>query len=405
MKNILILTYWSYPEALVQTYTLPYVRIIKKNLPPGSSVFLLTLEKNPDALKKSERDAITTRLKAEGIQWLPFAYRPFGWAAFLLWIGVSLKLCLLIIRKRISVIHCWCTPPGAIGYLLSVLLNRTLVLDSYEPHAEAMVENGTWTKESLAFRLLFWFEKKQTERAMWIISATEGMREYAHRKYQVDIRNFCVKPACVDLNLFSEEIANDQQLRHELALEGKMVCVYAGKFGGIYLENEIFDFIKIASHHWGEKFRFLILTNHSQEEIIKYCTRAGVNPDCIVIKFVPHNEVPRYMGLADFALTPVKPIPTKRYCTPIKDGEYWALGLPVVISDNISDDSEIIEAHDAGVVLKSLNPKDYEEAVLKLDTLLQEPGLRNRIRSLAKQYRSFDIAERVYREVYRSMDG
>ena len=30
--NVLVLTYWSYKDALIQTYTLPYVRIIQKNL-------------------------------------------------------------------------------------------------------------------------------------------------------------------------------------------------------------------------------------------------------------------------------------------------------------------------------------------------------------------------------------
>jgi glycosyltransferase involved in cell wall biosynthesis len=200
--------------------------------------------------------------------------------------------------------------------------------------------------------------------------------------------------------LFNEDVLNDQQLRHQLGLENKIVCVYAGKFGGIYLENEIFDFIKIASDHWSDAFRFLILTNHSSEEITAYCNRASVKLDYIVMKFVPHNTVPRYMGLADFAITPVKPIPTKRYCTPIKDGEYWALGLPVVISENISDDSDIIETNNIGAVIKTFDKKAYQNAVLKIEMLRKEPGLKDKIRSIAKQYRSFDIAEKVYREVY-----
>ena len=143
MRNILVLTYWSYSDALIQTYTLPYVRIVQKNLPPGSSVYLLTLEKNQGHIEKSKHENIITKLEQQGIHWLPFAYKPFGLSAFLLWIGVSLKLSLLIIRKKISVIHCWCTPPGAIGYFLSVLLNRKLVLDSYEPHTKTIVKNST----------------------------------------------------------------------------------------------------------------------------------------------------------------------------------------------------------------------------------------------------------------------
>lgn len=401
-NNILILTYWSHSDALIQTYTLPYVRIIKKSLTSDGTIYLLTLEKDQSIFEKVKREEVTAKLKREGIHWLPFAYKPFGLSAFALWIGVSLKLCSLIIRAKISTIHCWCTPPGAIGYVLSVLLNRKLILDSYEPHAESMVENGTWKRESLAFKLLFWLERKQTERAFCVISATEGMREYAKRKYHVDIKNFFVKPACVDLKLFSDAVRNDQTLRHQLALEDKIVCVYAGKFGGIYLEDEIFDFIKIASNHWGSIFRFLILTNHSNEEIVRYCNRAGVDMNCVVMKYVPHNEIPKYIGLADFALTPVKPIPTKRYCTPIKDGEYWALGLPVVIPARISDDSDIIEKNSIGAILNDFNQSAYQRAVESIDSIRKQPDIRSKIRNIAKQYRSFEIAEVVYKHVYQT---
>lgn len=399
-NNVLILTYWSFSDALIQAYTLPYVRIIRKNLPSSSTIYLLTLEKDKRAFEKVRREEINDKLNREGIYWLPFAYKPFGLSAFTLWIGVFVKLCSLIIRVRISTIHSWCTPPGAIGYFLSILLNRKLILDSYEPHAETMVENGTWKRKSFAFKLLFWLERKQTERASCIISATEGMHEYAKRKYFVEIENFFVKPACVDMTLFNEKVMDDQTLRSHLALEDKIVCVYAGKFGGIYLEDEIFNFIKVALSYWGNTFRFLILTNHSNEEIAEYCKRTGIDMSSIVMKFVPHNEIPRYMGLADFALTPVKPIPTKRYCTPIKNGEYWALGLPIVISPNISDDSEIIEKNNIGAVLKAFNYDEYQNAVLKIDTLLKEPGLRSKIINVAKRYRSYEIAEQVYKKIY-----
>ncbi len=401
-KNLLIITYWSYSDALIQTYTLPYVRIIRKNLPPGSSIYLLTLEKDQSVFEKSKREVISKKLGQEGIHWLPFTYKPFGITAFVLWLGISLKLFSGIIIRKISVIHCWCTPPGAIGYFLSVLLNRKLILDSYEPHAEAMVENGIWRKESLAFKLLFWLERKQTERASCVISATEGMHEYAKQKYHVDIKCFFVKPACVDLELFSDTVINDQKLRHKLALEDKIVCVYAGKFGGIYLDDEIFDFIKVASNHWGNAFRFLILTNHSNEEIVAYCNRAGVDINCVVVKYVPHSEIPKYIGLADFALTPVKPIPTKRYCTPIKDGEYWALGLPVVIPGHISDDSDIIEKNGIGAILNDFNQGAYQIAVERVDSIRKQPDIRRKIRSIAKQYRSFEIAENVYKQVYQT---
>ncbi len=400
--NILILTYWSYPDALIQTYTLPYVRIIKNKLPSGSSIFLVTLEKDPKMLERSKRDEITAVLEEEGIYWLPYLYKPFGLAAFLLWTSASLKLGSLILRKEISFIHCWCTPPGAIGYFLSILTNRKLVLDSYEPHAETMVENGTWRKKSIAFWLLFWLEKKQTMRASFVISATQGMYGYALEKYGVAIPHFYVKPACVDLNLFAKEKLKDEFLLKRLGLAKKLVCVYAGKFGGIYLENEVFDFLRVAYEHWGDAFRVLLLTSHTKNEIELYCQEAGLPKEIVKISFVPHEEVPRYMGLGDFAISPVKPIPTKRYCTPIKDGEYWALGLPVVIPSNISDDSDIIETNKIGAVLYNLDTESYRNAVLKIDILLKQPRKETFaiIRSIAEQYRNFEIAEKIYGEIY-----
>jgi glycosyltransferase involved in cell wall biosynthesis len=400
MKNILVITYWSYPDALIQTYTLPYVKIIQKNLPHGSKVFLLTLEK--ERLNHADRLKIEVQLKKESIIWLPFHYRSFGLSAFFSWIGVSLKLCFLILQKNISTIHCWCTPAGAIGYFLATFLNRQLVIDSYEPHAEAMVENGTWRKSDIAFLLLFWLEKKQTQRANQIISATEGMRKYSFNKYGVEIKNFFVKPSCVNLEDFSIKNLKNKDLLQKFGLLEKIVCAYAGKFGGIYLEKEAFDFFKEAADYWGESFRVLLLTNHDREQIDKYCRDSFVSPEIVVSTYVPHHSIAWYMGLGDFAITPVKPVPSKRYCTPIKDGEYWALGLPVVIPANISDDSEIIEENSIGAVLSTFDKPAYKEAIEKIDTLLQQPKDQtfNKIRAIANRYRSFQIAEKVYRQIY-----
>ena len=78
------------------------------------------------------------------------------------------------------------------------------------------------------------------------------------------------------------------------------------------------------------------------------------------------------------------------------------MGLPVVIPDHISDDSDIIRRHNAGAVMDHLQPSDYKKAIEGIDDLLQKPRVENfnRIRALAVQYRNFEIAERIYKEVY-----
>lgn len=391
--HVLVLTYWSFSDALVQTYTLPYVRIMRGQLPPDSVIHLVTLEKGERPWVKSDEPGIVLHA---------YPYKPFGWRALGMMLGLIWSCCVLVWRHRIGTVHAWCTPAGMLGHMVSVITRRPLVLDSYEPHAEAMVENGTWSRRGAAFRILFRFERWQSRRAVAHIACASGMRQYAQEKYGVRCERFFVKPACVDLERFSIEQRKDPTLLRELGLDGKLVLVYAGKFGGIYLEREVFDLLRVARDHWGDRFHVLLLTGHGVTELEPLMRSAGLDPSMFTIRFVRHAEVPRYMGLADVAMTPVRSVPTKRYCTPIKDGEYWALGLPVIITPDISDDSGIIAEAWAGAVLEGLDAHSYLQAVLRIDGLLKEgvTGLYQRIRPLAEKHRNFARALDIYRTIY-----
>lgn len=403
MKNVLVLTYWSYKDALVQTYTLPYVRLIAKNLPSGSRVHLVTLEQEKFVLTKEEKEQISAALEPEGITHMSLTYHPFSAKAAFAWVKYIFKLLFIISRKRITHIHTWCTPAGGIGYILSRLTGKPLIVDSYEPHAESMVENGTWQANSNAFKLLFKLEQLQSSRAIALIGLTESMKKYAQEKYNVAPSRFYVKPACIDTTSF-KPLSQPKlvQLRKELGLMDKIVCVYAGKTGGIYLEREIFDLFKVAYDHWGERFQVVMLTDTSREALDALAATSGFPPALLVSKFVPHSEVVKYLSIGDFAINPVKPVPSKRYCTSIKDGEYWAIGLPVIIPAGISDDSDIIEQHNAGAVLHSFSTAAFKAAIIKVEELLQEDRerLQQRIRHLAHKYRSFEQAESIYRDIY-----
>lgn len=399
-RSVLVLTYWSAPDALIQTYTLPYIRQIKSALPASAAIHLLTLEQGNHSPEEAAR--IRARLRAEGIEWLPVRYSRFGLRMAVRLAFLLPRLVLLVMRERIAAIHAWCMPAGALGWLLSVVTGTPLVIDSYEPHAEAMAENGTWSRRGAAYRVLAWFERLATRRAGVLISCTGGFLEHAPRLYRTSFahkRTF-VKPACTDLEQFDPAMAKDAALLTELGLGGKVVAVYAGKFGGIYLRSEVFIFLAACYRHWKDDFRVLLLSNHPEEELKAWCAAAGLPTSVVVRRFVPHADIPRYMGLGDFGLCPVLPTPSKRYCTPIKNGEYWALGLPVVITPRISDDSDLIAQHNAGVIWDHTQPPG--PAVEALATLLAEPASdrRSRIRQLAEAQRSFSIAAAIYQQVY-----
>jgi hypothetical protein len=394
-KNILVLTYWDFNDALVQTYTQPYIRIISEMIPKGSKIFLVTLDKWSYAKQAK---------LPEGIINISLPYVPFSGRAAFSWMKNIFKLRTLIKKEEITVIHAWCTPAGMIGYILSKLTGKELIIDSFEPHAEAMVENGEWSKDSAAYKLLFRFEKLQSQKAKYLIACSEGMKEYAAEKYGHRKNNIFVKPACIDFEQFPAKgnISLSDKMLPEL--KEKVVCVYAGKFGGIYLKEEVFAFFKACHNFWGDRFHALILSSHSSAEIAGLADEAELPLSSISNRFVPHKEIPVYLQMADFAITPVKPVPTKRYCSPIKDGEYWASGLPVVITKDISDDSGIIEEYKIGSILAGLNEEGYVRSILEIDRMLRDRNraeLAEEIRTVAKRYRNFSIAQKVYEHIYK----
>lgn len=399
-ENVLVLTYWSYKDALIQTYTLPYVRMIKKNLSSSGRIFLVTLEQEHHKMSREEKEEIKALLSKENIEWHTFNYKRFGFTAGLVFCAMIIRLWWMIGQKDINTIHSWCMPAGGLGWILSKMTRKTLILDSYEPHAETMVEAGQWDQNSLAFRVLFWLEKKQSAHADTVIACVDSMRRYAKFKYNASFTNFYVKPAGVDFDLFHPRKRKNRDLVKEHGLEGKIVYVYAGKFGGSYLVDEVFALLKQAETFYENKFAAVLLNNHDESFIQEKAADVGLNPETIIHKFVPHTQVPDYMGLGDVGLVPFVPVPSKRFGSPIKTSEYLAMGIPIIITQNISDDSDIIEKNGLGSVLRSFDDVALLETVLKLNELIKNPEISEKARAVARQTKSFDLAEKVYKEVY-----
>lgn len=400
--NILVITYWSFNEPLTQAATLPYLSMMK-SASGEDKVHLMTLEKEQFIIPKEEEAAIRVDLEAQGIQWIHKKYHKFGLRAMLAFSSNLLFLMRYCRKHKIDVLHAFGSPAATSAHLLHRLTGIKYVIDSYEPHAESMVENGSWRRNSLAYILLKNFEHYQARKATAVVATTDGMKDYAAKTYGHIPAAFVTKPACVDLNLFKPTYSlaisrSDLQIPTE-----DRVCVYAGKVGGIYLREEIFDFFDACHKHWNGAFSVLLLSDMQESEMLGLLEGKSIPREKIHLKFAPHAEVPNYLALADFAINPVKPVPSKRYCTSIKDGEYWAMGLPVVIPAGISDDSDLIRKEQIGVVLDELNTPAYEKAAASLDQILQRENpslLRNKIRQIAHEKRGLHIAEYGYQKLY-----
>ena len=185
--NILILTQWSFKDALVQAYTLSYVDIIRNLIPVERKIIVVTSEQKHLAMTDEEIMKLNSDWRKKNMFLRALKYKRFGIWKLLSAVGQLFSLYRLIKKEKIKIIHAFCTTAGSFAYLLSKLTGAILIIDSYEPHAEAQVENGTWKKNGLAYRILFAFEKRMTGQAAVIIGTTEGMRQYALEKFKVRV--------------------------------------------------------------------------------------------------------------------------------------------------------------------------------------------------------------------------
>jgi len=78
------------------------------------------------------------------------------------------------------------------------------------------------------------------------------------------------------------------------------------------------------------------------------------------------------------------------------------MGLPVVITKNISDDSDIIQNEAIGYVLQELTNEEYKNACKEISSILKNntTEVHENITSIAHRYRSFKIAEDIYEKIY-----
>lgn len=400
-RNVLFVTHWSLGSGLIHAYTLPYCKQIRSILGAKSKLYLLTSDTIEDTNDAHKTEKLQSKLYASNIVHISHRYNQRGLKKLFYIVLQVAHLVYIIRRNKIDTLHAFCTPAGSLAVVLKVITGCTLIIDSLEPHAESMIETGTWNYKTISFYILFAFEWLQVRLANSAIATTNKMKSYCATRYRHLPANFFVKPACVDLDKFYTT-QSSAKLVSELSFQDKIVCVYAGKIGGIYLDFEIFHFVRICYQELGDTFRFLLLTESSADIVMELMAKYEIPPYIVYQQKVHPDNVPEYLSISHFALNPVRPIPTKRYCTSIKDGEYWASGLPVIITKDIGDDSDIIERLNIGYVLNELSYDEYRKALYHILDLLQldESSLNRRARHAAEEYRSFASSALMYESVY-----
>ncbi|MDF7810200.1 glycosyltransferase [Hymenobacter sp. YC55] len=396
--NLLFLSYWGLEDPLTVSTVFPHLRLLQQ-LPEVKHIVLVTIERGPGANRELH---LGSEFATNKITLAPLRSRqnqPLLLNKIDDFVRFPNELVNLVQRHTIEVIIGRGAPAGALAYLVWKKTQTPFLVESFEPHADYMLESGVWKAYDPRYLFQRYWEKKQKQLAVGLMPVAENYRRKLIQE-GVAARNIVTVPCSVNVADFSYDSSRRQQVRTRLGIAADApVGIYVGKFGDIYYDAEAFDLFRDAAAHFGPNFRLIVLTPNPEPEVRAKLAKVGFSTEQVFVTKSPHAEVPDYLSASDFAFATIKPAECRRFCSPIKVGEYWAAGLPVLLTEGVGDDSDIIKQEGGGAIFNLDQPATVPAALQRIAFLLQKPDYRKKIRELAVRHRAVTRAAEAYEQL------
>lgn len=366
LPNTLIFAYYAWRDPVFQSAVMTYFR--KMPVEAGRQFVLLTFENDRFPISDQEIAAIEQDLSVHHIHWYRLQWRTGRWKPLLkvldlieaIWTGRK-----LIRKYHLRTVYSEGFPGAILSHWLCRFTGTAHVVHTFEPHADYMMEGGTWTSRSWEYQLLKLMERTVAKRAKLLITATEAYKQVINRwGFTTPVM---VAPSLVDTTHFYFREADRERIRGQRqAAPTDVVLVYLGKLGGMYMEEELFQLFRQCEQHPKLTFHYWIFSGDPSERIQAWFDHYQIPTEKFWIKKLAPAEVPSHLSAADVGLVGVRPFPSKRFCSPIKTGEYWACGLPVLIPAGVGDDFEQVQTHGLGAVVANFSDPVNWESLLAI---------------------------------------
>jgi hypothetical protein len=272
-------------------------------------------------------------------------------------------------------------------------------LYQFEPHSEYAVDNGMWDKDSKQYKISHYLEKKSALYATTIASGTVFMQERIKEIWKSKA-DFIRIPTVANDKKFTFNQALRDETRKSLGIDDDTwLLYYPGKFGDLYYKEEFAWMYKWLREE-EPRLHLLIITPHSDEEVIDIFDSASVSAKDYTIIHTSYDEIHKYHFASDFAIISVPSGESKKFISNIKVGEYLCAGLPFLITKGVSEDYIYATEKDVGVVVDDFVEEDIKNAWKEIKSYLErdKKALREHCREVGVAYRGFEVLNEKFKE-------
>ena len=399
--RVLYVSYDGVLEPLGESQVVSYL----ERLAADYAITLLSFEKPADLADTARAAAMSSRLAARGIAWVPMPYhqRPPVVSTAVDTIAGILRARRIARARSIQIIHARSYVSALIALGARGASRAAFLFDVRGLWVDEKVEAGHWPRGGVLHRLGKWWERRFYAAADGIVSLTaSGVR--AIPELGVTVRPGVpieVIPTCADLQRFSPR-PKDPELLARLGLSGVPILGCVGTMGNWYLRQEMIDALAAFARAWPE-LRVLIVTRDDRDALRGDLERAGVPGERLVMTTAAFEDMPRYIRLFDAGLFFILPSFSKRGSAATKLAEFLGCGVPVVINDGVGDSGAIVRDRRVGVVLSSLDAAAYAAALAPVRAAMADPAMRDRCRHAAVELFDLETGVERYRGLYRRL--
>lgn len=392
--RVLYIVYWGAAEPLGQSLVLP---AIKKLAGLGVNLTLVTFEKPADLAKQALIAEIRNSLEQLGVQWIPLRYHQQPKVAFDFLLGLFCTF-RIGLRLRPDIVHTRTFIAGLIGLFLAPILRAKLIYHNEGFFPDEQVDGGVWKRDSVIHRIFKFLEQQMYARADGIIALSQRAKRVIENLLSVARKNtpVIVIPSCVYLQHFQLADSAPTVKANELRL------VYVGSVGRRHLLDKIGRFVAVVAQEIGNA-HLRVLSQTEKTTVTSMLEVSGLSESNWSYTSVPHAEIPAQLRHQQAGLLFYPQGLSEHGGSPTKVGEYWASGLPVITTPNVSDTDEIIRRERVGVVVEEHTDEAYRRAFHELLELLADPELPRRCRHAAEKYYSLEPACERQVELYQRL--
>ena len=386
-KNILYISYDGLTDSLGQSQILPYIIGLSKQ---GYRFTIVSAEK--EKVYACGKDEIQKICKENNIDWQPIKYtKKPPILSTIKDIKKIEKLAFKLHRqKQFKAVHCRSYISAIVGQKMQKKLGLKFIFDMRGFWADERIDGKIWDLNKQHYRLIYkYFKKKEKEflqDADAIVSLTHSAKDILQNKWNVK-KPIYVIPCAVDTDLFKPK--NNENLQLTLG--------YLGSIGTWYMLDEMLDFFKVLLEKYPTaKFKFI--TNENPDFILSKATKKGLEKKYFDIAAAKRQEVPTELAKIDIGIFFIKPVFSKQASSPVKQGEFMAMGIPVITNSGIGDTDSVIQRYNSGILINDFTLSDYRKAVCEIEKLRTASKI-NLLKG-ASEYFSLEYGVETYNTVY-----